>query len=273
MGYLGFNALKPENEVIVMFKQFVIGMAAAGSLGLATVASADVDNSSLTDSNDSGFYVKGQVGAARFNGGDKVLNFQADPLGENLHPIISTIKSNQASGRAAIGYNFNQYLAIESGFNYLGSFYQGFKGNQTFFPSKVYYGGTVSERMYALDLIGKVTIPFNKFFAFVDGGAASVTTSYKDGVLHTSTYITDDSKAIPNSFKLSSFTKNHISPVAGAGLGYNLSENVAVDVSYNRIFGIQSKYLSGTTDNSSTPNNFNSLVNVNQVLVGLTYKF
>lgn len=234
-----------------MLKKLAMGVAATAAFGLCTGALAG----SPDQPNNSGIYVRGEAGYGwAASKSDQVIAFPAGtiaPLG--VQPTISTNnkKSHGFTGRVAVGYDFNQYLGVESGFTWFHPAYR----TLTFVGAPAVAGtttGSTKTSLYAVDLMGKATIPFNNFYAFVEGGAAYV------HVKHSA--LSANFIGTPVNFWQSG-SKGFVRPKVGAGIGYNISSNLAVDVSYARIFG------------KGSITNPNYLPNLNTTTVGLTYKF
>lgn len=238
-----------------MLKKFVIGSTAVATFGLCTDALADSMDSS--GSNGTGFYVRGEGGYGWADSkANKVIRFPAGivaPLG--VQPTLSTNnkKSLGFTGRIAAGYSINQYFGIETGFSVYHPTYRSltFKGNLPL-PQGKTGTGAAKTSLYAFDLMGKATILFNNFYAFVEGGTAYV--HAKNSAL------TANFGSNPITF-LKASSKGFVRPKVGAGIGYNLTSNLTVDVSYSRIFG------------KGSISNPNYLANLNTTMVGLTYKF
>lgn len=237
-----------------MLKKFAISSTAVATFALCTDALADWMD--LSGSNGTSFYLRGEGGYRWADSkANKVIGFPAGivaPLG--VQPTLNTNnkKSLGFTGRIASGYSINQYFVIETGFSVHHPAYRSLtlKGN---LPLPQGTGtGAAKTSLYAFDLIGKATIPFNNFYAFVEGGAAYV--HAKNSAL------TANFGNNPITF-LKESSKGFVRPKVGTGVGYNLTSNLAVDVSYSRIFGQGS---------ISSPN---YLPNLNTTMVGLTYKF
>ncbi|WP_304985049.1 outer membrane protein [Coxiella-like endosymbiont] len=237
-----------------MLKKFAIGATAVATFGLCADALADSMDSSGSDG--TGFYVRGEGSYGWADSkANKVIGFPAGivaPLG--IQPTLRTNnkKSRGFTGRIGASYSINQYFGIETSFSVYHPAYRSltFKGN---LPLPQGTGtGAVKTSLYAFDLMGKATIPFNNFYAFVEGGGAYV--HAKNSAL------TANFGNNPITF-LKASSKGFVRPKVGAGIGYNLISNLAVDVSYSRIFGKGS---------ISSPN---YLSNLNTTMVGLTYKF
>lgn len=109
--------------------------------------------------------------------------------------------TNTLGGGLAVGYNISKNFAIDTGFNA--------------FDKVTYDGENAPSETYLFGYIAaKPMIDFGQFNAFVEGGAAYV-------------------NAMPDDDNASSHSQ--VRPYGGAGLGYNFSPNVELDISINRI--------------------------------------
>ncbi|MFV9988847.1 MAG: outer membrane beta-barrel protein [Coxiella endosymbiont of Dermacentor nuttalli] len=240
-----------------MLKKIAIGATAVATFGLCTGALADSMDSS--GSNSTGFYVRGEGGYGWADPKDnKVIGFPAGiiaPLG--VRPTLSDNdkKSSGFKGHIIAGYDVNQYFSIETGLSGYHPIYR----TLTFQPltkdnplSQSRFTETTKTSLYAFDLMGKANIPFNNFYAFVEGGVA---------------YVHENNSALKAKFGSHPITfwkassKDLVRPKVGTGIGYNLTPSLAVDVSYSRLFG---------KDPINSPN---YLPNLNATIVGLTYRF
>ena len=239
-----------------MLKKIAIGATAVATFGLCTGALADPMDSS--GSNSTGFYVRGEGGCCWADSkGDEVIAFPAGiiaPLG--VRPTLSTNdKSFGFTGHVAAGYSISRYFGVETGLSMYHPMYRALTFQPLTQDNPLNYGHTMETTktsLYAFDLMGKAAIPFNDFYAFIEGGVAYVHAKNSALVAHFGNQ--------PITFWKAS-SKDFIRPKAGAGVGYNFTSKLAADISYSRIFGKGS--ISST----------NYLPNLNSTVVGLTYKF
>lgn len=236
-----------------------------------------------------------------------------------LNPFFGGKSGASFIGRVALGYSLNDYFAVEAGYNPYQVYNLHFTGAQVVKTSELVDAKKVSDEEKAhngkqsvtdeddqfdnpqandglsalvkfsggqnltvrnsVDLIGKFTLPFDAFFAYVDGGAVYLNAQFDKKALKSQIVtVVDESKV--GAAKITDLspldvgivtdvskaeTKNLIRPIIGAGVGYNITNNVAIDVSYSRILG----EASSKSDTAAT----NKLPNINQAFVGLTYKF
>ena len=170
---------------------------------------------------DSGAYVGGQAG-----------------WGTIHQDGFSTSHNNSSdsglAGRLFAGYQVNQNFAAEMG-------YTKFKNEST----KATFGlitATGSIKTYAVDLVAKGIMPLqNGVSLYGKLGAA---------------YLNETAHASVGSFSAST-TQSKILPTFGAGVSYDLTQNVATDLSWTRIQKV------GSTDLNST----------DLVALGLAYHF
>ncbi len=240
----------------MMLKNITLGVAAVSAFGLATAAVADGNDLSGLGSNNSGFYVRAQGGYDILGKDSETLPTQLLQARFNPTIQINRKKSDGFVGGAAVGYDVNQYFGVETGFNYLNSIQREYTGTETVNGTPVTYSGKQEIALYDFDVLGKATIPFNQFYGFLEGGAAYVHAGY--GALPLNLRTATDLGTLST---MPAKTRGFIRPVAGVGVGYNVTNNVAVDVSYQRIFG------KDNVDQAAY------LPNLNLVSLGVTYKF
>ncbi|PNT86367.1 outer membrane protein [Coxiella burnetii] len=248
-----------------MLKKIVIGVTATAAFGIGAgaLAGGSVDQS-YNNTSGAGFYVRGEAGYGLVDkkSGTSKVNFTGVTLTENSH--TNTKKSRGFNGRVAIGYAFNPYFSLESGFTYCHPAYRDVNIAGSALPlfSSVQAEGRQKINLYSIDLMGKATLPIDNFYAFIEGGVAYVHTKFA-AFTETGTAVSPLLPPVTSSVavKVPSSSKGYIRPKAGIGVGYNITQNIGVDVSYSRVFG-QGKI-----------NNTNYLPNLNAVTLGLTYKF
>lgn len=82
---------------------------------------------------------------------------------------MSTVKAGSPAGRAFLGYNFNRYVGLEAGYNYLGT---------STITTKIPNYGTFKDKitMQSADLVAKGYLPINDsgFNLYALGGGAVV---------------------------------------------------------------------------------------------------
>lgn len=154
-------------------------------------ASVPVSNSDVFPKNDSGFVVGLQGGYGNINGADDGFD----------------VAQSGFAGRGYIGYDFNKYFALESGYTYL--------------PDRKYsYIGYDFETYanYAVDLLAKGSIPVTDQFG-VFGKLGTVLMGTK----------TDNENYYSKT--------TSISLGLGAGVEYKITPNIGVDASWTHYCG------------------------------------
>ncbi|WP_267256839.1 outer membrane protein [Coxiella endosymbiont of Ornithodoros maritimus] len=246
-----------------MLKKIVIGMAGTTAIGISTgaLARGSVEQS-YNNTSDAGFYVRAEAGYGlvdKKTGNSK--DFTGVTLTENSH--TNTKKSRGFNGRVAVGYAFNPYFSLESGFTYYHPAYRNVNlARRMALFSSVQAEDRQKINLYSIDLMAKATLPINNFYTFIEGGVAYVHAKFA-AFTETGTEVSPlfTSVITPVAIKVPSSSIGYIRPKAGIGVGYNITQNIGVDISYSHVFG-QGKI-----------NNANYLPNLNAVTVGLTYKF
>lgn len=192
-----------------MFKKYafpvVIGLAA-----LSSTLSAVANNNYYDDS----YYTKAPIPVASpspyYNTSDAgfVLGLEggyADTHWDNINFIGSSISDSGFAARAFIGYDFNQYFALENGYVYL--------------PKATVDNFDASISNYAIDLLGKISVPVTSGLrVYAKAGL---------GYLHSS----------ENSNFFNENTVSHFGPAFGVGAGYEIVPNLALNLSWMRYSG------------------------------------
>jgi hypothetical protein len=161
-------------------KKLVVSFVSAAALASVSIAMAGgMDNMAAPvqhSSNDAGFIISGNAGYGKVD-----------------YPATFGIPSSHLSGfawNANLGYQFNRYVALESGY--------------TRFHDISVPGGKITTQ--GVDLLAKGILPINsQFNVFAKAGAMDVFTSF------------------PGSVK-----RSRITPEFGIGTGYNVTRNVAL---------------------------------------------
>ncbi len=248
---------------MVNFK--VLGaVVAASSLGLSAVSFAEGNTSAQQDK--SGVYVEGDLGYNIIQG-DKAyqtpMSDLTDEATQNGFDNSHKFSNGHFAGRAAAGYQFNQYVALEAGFDYLGN---------TNYTATIVGGptdGKLSARTSAIayDLAAKGILPLSVISeslsnvnVFAKVGAALVGTKsyYLDS---------DESPAVNTGITK---RKYQVAPEFGAGLGYDFDSGLGMNVSYTRIQG-RHKVSYDSTTGYNIPSNF--VPSSNLILAGVSYRF
>lgn len=129
-----------------------------------------------------------------------------DPITGQLSTHSISFKDTGVAGRVFAGYDFNQFLALETGY--------------TYFPkTKVNIDSTQVDKFttYGLDAVGKITVPVvDNFGLYAKAGP---------GYLHTSS----DTPGV-------SATDNAVL-VYGFGANYQFNQHLVADVSFTRFNG------------------------------------
>ncbi len=200
----------------------------------------------------SGVYISGQIGYGR-----QVIDSDTETVTD---PLLGTVTvrgegddEGGVAGRLAIGYDFNENFGIELG----GMKFSNADVKLSF--SRPIMGSTVRARTqlkaFAIDLLAKGVLPLTSdFYVYAKGGVAYVnleadskaTVTLPSG--RTATIKDDDSE-------------NKFRPELAVGVGYNITDNVMIDVSVSRIFG-KSKLFSS-----------DYIPDLDTAMVGLTYRF
>jgi OOP family OmpA-OmpF porin len=169
----------------------LISLAAVSTLGLSLPTFAVPDCS--------GVYIGGQAGYAGTN--------------YNLSSYLDKhFNEDGYAGRVYLGYQFNQFLGLETGFTLL---------SDADLPKDF---GDIRTTHWDLLLKAGAPLGDSGFRGDVKAGGAHVMTKF-------------DASHVSESLGLNDVSNWKIKPVAGASISYNFNRNVAVDVSYLHVFG------------------------------------
>ncbi|PIZ03777.1 MAG: hypothetical protein COY58_07575 [Gammaproteobacteria bacterium CG_4_10_14_0_8_um_filter_38_16] len=196
-----------------------VGMAAAGG------STAAYDNNSASNNNAAGIFVSGALGYGYV--GYKKSDFFGAP---------TKLDRSGLAWNANVGYQFNQYVAVEGGYSQFGQGKASFPGGETYKTTLRGFGADV-----------KGILPINdQFNVFAKAGAVD---------MHENT---DQSGATIGKLTGSAWT-----PMLGLGTSYNINHNVALT--------LQDVYTFRTNFTKS-----GAKVNIpytNDILAGVSYKF
>lgn len=245
--------------------KLMTALAVASSLGLSGMALAE-GHSSADDQ--SGVYVEGGLGYNILQGDkgykqgiNNATQAAVDASNDiNATSTAASKKSQHFAGRAALGYQFNPYVALEAGFDYLGNN----KYSGTFSELSSTYNYNAKTSAIAYDLAAKGILPLSmvsdslanaNLFAKAGAALVGVKSSYTDSYAGTTTGVTK--------------RKYNITPELGAGAGYNFDNGLGLNVSYTYIFG--KKKIGSNAAGPVIPTNF--VPSSNLIMAGVSYRF
>lgn len=114
--------------------------------------------------------------------------------------------------RPYVGYRFNDYLALEAGYNDIEN--ESRDGNDYWGPDRL--------RIYTFDLAAKGIVPFENGFSLFAKGGFGWTHQYVYNVVYV------------GQLPIADYTTDRIQPLFGVGTSYNFTKNFAADFSINR---------------------------------------
>jgi hypothetical protein len=161
-----------------------------------------------------GAYLGIMTGPATNTGSDT----QAQVQGSSA-TVTASPRSNQWGTRAFLGYNFNEYAAIESGFTYFSSIHYSTKGN-----AQTCSG--LSSRVRDIDLVGKGMIPIMDSFDVYGKGGVAATYYTTSGAFN---------QPPPGSTCGKNVYETKFRPTISLGGSYYLSQSWVADLSWTRV--------------------------------------
>lgn len=170
-----------------------------------------------------GFYLGLMAGPATNSAG-----IQEAQIDESLATTPVSVRSQQFGTRVYMGYKWNAWAAVEGGFTY----YSNVRFEQKD-PSVETCGG-LSASVKNADIVGKLSWTMSSFEIFGKAGAAFVYDS-SSGALNPGTAAINPVTGVIECGETQHNTQ--YTPVYGLGASYDLSQSVAVDVSWTRMNG------------------------------------
>lgn len=191
-----------------------ITILAISALGLCSTAYAKSCNS--------GIYIGGQFG-----------------YGQTNYGLSGTRNSTQdgEAGRAYVGYQFNPYFGLETGYSVFSDTTFKTRGTLVDTAGNVdTITGNVKAQTQQWDILAKAGLPFGctGLRGDIKAGAAYVMSKVNWNV-------SNSSPAFSKFNASGSESENSWSPALGASLAYNFTKNFAADISYLHTFGSDSK--------------------------------
>ncbi|HVV68138.1 MAG TPA: outer membrane beta-barrel protein [Gammaproteobacteria bacterium] len=194
----------------MMLKRPILNVAISlAALGLTTGALAG-----QYDSSNSGYYSPAPIPVAvpspyEYKDSGFIIGLQAgyaDTHWDNIDNLVPNLDGDGFAARGYLGYAFNKYFAVESGYTYL--------------PKATGDDG-VSITNYAIDLLGKIS------WAVTPG--LSIYAKAGGSYLHSN--IDTNIKNAPNG------SNGHIGPAYGVGASYEIIPNLAIGLDWERFSG------------------------------------
>ncbi len=171
---------------------------------LAAVAAAFISSSGFCAINaNTGFYVGGEFDLDHFE------RPSGAAIGDNIFSLPGGLL------RPLIGYRYNDYLAVEGGYNDIVNENRG--AHNIWGPDAL--------RIYTYDLSAKGIYPFESGFSvFAKGGLA-----YTHQYVYNLVFVSDTTPAANS-------PTNRIQPLIGVGVSYNITKNLATDIAASYYF-------------------------------------
>lgn len=199
------------------------------ALGMSAVSFANSYGSSagtIFDTAGAGFLVGVQGG-------------YADTHWDNIGSYGVDTKDTGFAARGFLGYDFNRYFGLETGYTHLPKTNLEFQGHD------------ISDiKSYAIDLLAKLSLPVSNVFSVYAKAGGSY--------LHSKN-------------EISGFSGSHIGPAFGVGAAYEVVPNLAIDLSWMRFSGNSKAGAFNQDGNFVSSDSYQP--NPDVVLLGVSYKF
>ncbi len=205
------------------------------SMALATLAAIGMSTQAAAGA--PGFYVGAQAGWGDVHQSGISANDLSNDLGLPINTFSGSSKDTGIAGRGFVGYQFNPYFAVESGYTLFSNMTT--RANGSFGPFSISESGKVSTQ--AIDLLGKGILPLSNGFSLYGKAGAAYLISKATANVTTSGFGLSSSGS-------ASQTNSKLYPAFGAGVSYDITPNVVTDISYNRIQKVGSSDAVGSTD-------------------------
>lgn len=165
-----------------------------------------------------GLYVTGQLGYSDNN--MKIVTQDDIPNND--------ISSTGLAGRVAIGYQFNQNFALETGYMRIGQKKATLVDVKPKWGKDLIYTGNLSYDQSAIDLVAKGIYPVS----------TNLNLYGKIGVAYLTTSANFDSSDPHFDLMLNNIAKRKFAPEAAVGISYDITSNVSLDTSWTHIHTI-----------------------------------
>jgi len=172
----------------------------------------------------SNWYTGVGVGYAHIIGLKSDFNSLSSQIDSELIPgesLSTSVNTDSFGSNVYIGYKFDKYIALQSGFDYLGSYKYSMNLNYLGY----YVNGSYTADVYNIPIQIKATLPVNNIFsiyALIGGNYWFVTESGS-----ASSNIPGINTNIPDS------NASGFSPAYGIGVSYNLPEHNKIKLEYD----------------------------------------
>ncbi len=228
------------------------------ALGIVAINSVQAQCNPCPCSCQRGFYGLANVGWASVNYNNNSFG-QVAPAGPITAFVASSSSPSQQWGLGVgLGYQWNDYFALDGAFDY---FFSQQKTNFTYNFNGVAASGSVTQKnTYALLLLAKGIIPLQQGFSLYGrlGGA------------YEWTQVNASASNFANS---TSGNGNSLRPAYGLGVDYQICPNLTTYLDWTGIAGNKSSASVTTTATTATLNTSVKAPTVNYINVGLRYFF
>lgn len=182
-----------------MYKKILL--VSAFALGLSSAALADGEDVNFNFNHS--IYFGGQATYSNLHYGSNSYTLWRD-----------SIESRKWGGRGYLGFSFNEFIAAELGYDYLGR------------PKIIDHvtSNTQDFLQQGIDLVGKATLPLDYGFGvFIKAGGMWV---YRSAVASRAGCFADKD------------SNGKLTAIGGLGVSYNFVPNIGIDLSYTRSFAV-----------------------------------
>ncbi len=240
-------------------KSLVLALAAAGALGLSSVALANGGGFGAAPvapaDTGAGFVIGAQGGYADTHW-DNTLNFfnLINTIGADGDDVSSDVKDSGFAARLYLGYNVNHNFGIEAGYVFLPN------AKVTLTDNTSGDSQTIKIKNYAIDLVAKLMVPVSDGFGlYAKAGGAYFHSTYDPN----SGTFTNLDGVTQSSYD----TASHFGPAYGVGAFYEFNQNIGIDLSWMHYSGNNQQFDSnGNLNTDYQPN-------PDLALLGIYYKF
>ncbi|MCL5260472.1 MAG: outer membrane beta-barrel protein [Gammaproteobacteria bacterium] len=230
-------------------------------LGLGATLFFFVNNNAFANGNShestgyhymSGLYFSAQPGIGRTDigsGMDQYLDWLSATQGQQKY-----VHKENFGLRVLVGYSFNQYLSAEAGYSIYPNL--NYKSSALGITTVNLYVKT-----YAIDMIGKLSLPLTVLSPSLERWSIYG----KGGVAYTTVTFDTDARIL----RQDNFGWQ---PTYGAGIAYNWTDNIALDLSWSEIYG-NSKLGFNPKGNPQVTSTSRVIPTCDLFALGITYKF
>lgn len=254
---------------MTLTSRIVLALAGLGFLPLTSAFAADYDPPVVVDQAPD--YVPVEVGSGWYLRGDVSYLFQKSFKNDSFGftPASFSDKEDPVFASIGFGYHFNDYLRADLNLGYLpgNKIGVGYDDTATVVPpdTATVAGASLKNYAYSLILNGYVDLgTYVGITPYIGGGVGVVQSTHKVSA----SYFTDNNDPTDDFTQSDNKTQYSLAYTLNAGLAYQVTKNVSVDLGYQYFSAPDAEYVTAA---SLTSYPVKKGINNHQVKLGLRY--